>query len=320
MAYSAVAGGFGLGGLAYSASNLRREATGYGVSTGQLRSARTYGEPYIGGIEGMLGNIQTLQTTLTEQYKVGILGGDLNKNAYQNLIPALQRIREAKAQSGGMIDVAMNTIPGIKDVATQDQVQTIWNMTPEEYKEMMQSLQKGDQRFSMDDANYQAWRKFWTSIVAVGNDIQDKLIVSLSKLTPFLINLTEAVGDAITSFLKSDELKQGLQEFTDYLKSDDGKQALRDFFVAIKMISQAIIWIVGKIPGFVNTLKEGGLSARQWVSHFAQEYDEKFNHQYDKTLGLGAGEEVVEQGLFKKFIKGVNMNDVDPALANSIKS
>ena len=135
MAYSAVAGGFGLGGLAYSASNLRREATGYGVSTGQLRSARTYGEPYIGGIEGMLGNIQTLQTTLTEQYKVGILGGDLNKNAYQNLIPALQRIREAKAQSGGMIDVAMNTIPGIKDVATQDQVQTIWNMTPEEYKE-----------------------------------------------------------------------------------------------------------------------------------------------------------------------------------------
>ena len=83
----------------------------------------------------MLGNIQTLQTTLTEQYKVGILGGDLNKNAYQNLIPALQRIREAKAQSGGMIDVAMNTIPGIKDVATQDQVQTIWNMTPEEYKD-----------------------------------------------------------------------------------------------------------------------------------------------------------------------------------------
>ena len=320
MAYSAVAGGFGLGALASSASNLRREATGYGVSTGQLRAARTYGEPYIGGIEGMLGNIQTLQTTLTEQYKVGILGGDLNKNAYQNLIPALQRIREAKTQSGGMIDVAMNTIPGIKDVASQEQVQTIWNMTPEEYKEMMQSLQKGDQRFSMDDANYQAWRKFWTSIVAVGNDIQDKLIVSLSKLTPFLINLTEAVGDAITSFLKSDELKQGLQEFTDYLKSDDGKQALRDFFVAIKMISQAIIWIVGKIPGFVNTLKEGGLSARQWVSHFAQEYDEKFNHQYDKTLGLGAGEEVVEQGLFKKFIKGVNMNDVDPALANSIKA
>ena len=316
MAYSAVAGGFGLGALASSASNLRREATGYGVSTGQLRAARTYGEPYIGGIEGMLGNIQTLQTTLTEQYKVGILGGDLNKNAYQNLIPALQRIREAKTQSGGMIDVAMNTIPGIKDVASQEQVQTIWNMTPEEYKEMMQSLQKGDQRFSIDDANYQAWRKFWTSIVAVGNDIQDKLIVSLSKLTPFLIELTEAVGEAITSFLKSDELKQGLQEFTDYLKSDDGKQALRDFFVAIKMISQAIIWIVGKIPGFVNTLKEGGISARQWISHFSNEYDEKFNHQYDKTLGLGPGEEVVGS---KKFIQGVNMNWVDPKLKQSLK-
>jgi len=248
MAYAAVGGGFGLGGLAASASNIRREATGYGISTGQLRAARTYGEPYLGGIESVLGNIQDLQTTLTEQYKVGILGGSLNKNAYQNLVPILQTLRNSKAASGGMVDVAMNTIPGLKDAFSKEQVQTVWNMSPDEFAKMISSLQTGANNFSKDERNYQAFREFWVELKKAGNVIEDTLVQRLAKITPSLIHLTEAINKAIKHFLDSGQLEawlgkleKGIEKFANYLADPKSMQDFDKFITAIGNVADGLV-------------------------------------------------------------------------------
>ena len=263
VAYSAIGGGFGLGGLASSASNIRREATGLGVNTAQLRSARIYGEPYLGGIEGVMSILQTLQTTLTQQYKVGILGGDLNKNAYQNLIPALQKIREAKGQSNGMIDVAMNTIPGLSDIASQEQIQTVWNMTPDEFSKMISSLVTGEKNFGKDDRNYQAFREFWVELQKAGNVIEDTLVKRLSKITPSLIQLTEVINTAVKRFLDSGEfeiwinkLETGIKKFAEYISSPEAREDFEKFITGVSNVANGLVNLASLLGLFPKSDQE----------------------------------------------------------------
>jgi LAS superfamily LD-carboxypeptidase LdcB len=239
IAYASIGGGFGLGGLAASASNLRREATGLGLNTSQLRAARTYGEPYLGGIEGVMSNIQRLQTTLTEQYKVGILGGNLNKNAFQNLPDILTRARQAMFDAGGNIDVARNMTPGLQDVLNEEQLQTVANMKPEEFARMITSLQTGERNFAVDEAKYESFRKFWVSLKEAGNKIENSLIKNLDKLTEPLSKLSESVVKALDAFLGSKKAQQALEDFAEYLASDKFKENVQTFFTALERLGEA---------------------------------------------------------------------------------
>jgi hypothetical protein len=240
LTYSAIGGGFGLGGLAAGASNLRREATGLGLTSSQLRAARTYGEPYLPGIEGVLSGIQTLQTTLTEQYKVGILGGNLNQNAFQNLPDVLTRAREAIKAAGGNIDVAKAITPGLGDVLNQEQLQTVGNMTPEEFARLIQSLRTGAGRLQLDDADYENWRKFFIQLREAGSIIEKSLLKNLEKLIEPLGKLSEAIVKVIDDFLGSDKVQKALQDFANYLGSPEFKQDVQTFFDALKKLGQAI--------------------------------------------------------------------------------
>ena len=248
LTYSALGGGFGLGGLAAGASNLRREATGLGVSSSQLRAARTYGEPYLGGIEGVLANIQRLQTTLTEQYKVGILGGDLNKNAFQNLPDVLTKARQAMKSAGGNIDVARALTPGLQDVLSEEQLQTVGNMTPAEFSTLIGSLRSGASRMNLDDVDYENWRKFWVSIKEAGNVIETSLLKNLETLTPQLKTLADTIAKTIDELLSSKQfaeamatLNEGIKEFSKYLTSGEAKEDMSLFLEALKALSKGIV-------------------------------------------------------------------------------
>ena len=258
LTYAALGGGFGLGGLAGSASNLRREATGLGVNSSQLRAARTYGEPYLGGIEGVMSNIQRLQTTLTEQYKVGILGGNLNKNAFQNLPDVLTKARQAMKDAGGNIDVARAMTPGLQDVLSEEQLQTVGNMKPEEFATLINSLRTGSNRMNLDDADYEAWRKFWVQLKESGNVIEESLLRNLKTLTPQLTTLSRVIADTINDILKSkefgelmDTVNQGIKDFGKYLTSGEAKDDMKTFLDALKLLSRSIVDVAeffGLIP------------------------------------------------------------------------
>jgi len=239
LTYSAIGGGFGLGGLASSASNLRREATGLGVNTSQLRAVRTYAEPYLGDIEGVMANIQRLQTTLTEQYKVGVLGGSLDKNAFQNLPDILTKAREAVKAAGGNIDIARNITPGLQDVLSDQQLQTVGNMKPEEFTRMIASLKTGANNFAVDEAKYESFRQFWVKIKEAGNVLENSLIKNLDKLTEPLGRLTQAIANALDAFLSSKKTQQALEDFADYLSSPKLKEDVQTFLTALERLGEA---------------------------------------------------------------------------------
>ena len=322
LTYSALGGGFGLGGLAAGASNLRREATGLGVSSSQLRAARTYGEPYLGGIEGVLANIQRLQTTLTEQYKVGILGGDLNKNAFQNLPDVLTKARQAMKSAGGNIDVARALTPGLQDVLSEEQLQTVGNMTPAEFSTLIGSLRSGASRMNLDDVDYENWRKFWVSIKEAGNVIETSLLKNLETLTPQLKTLADTIAKTIDELLSSKQfaeamatLNEGIKEFSKYLTSGEAKEDMSLFLEALKALSKGIVAAAeffGLIPD--KSLKDQP-TGLDWLSKAKNAG--WAGHVENGQQIVGANERI--SGQLQKFNKP-DLSKVDPKLVNAVQA
>ena len=323
LTYSAIGGGFGLGGLASSASNLRREATGLGVNTSQLRAARTYGEPYLGGIEGIMSNIQRLQTTLTEQYKVGILGGNLNKNAFQNLPDVLNKARQAVQSAGGNIDVAKALNPGLSDVFSDEQLQTLANMTAKESKRLDTSLRTGANNFPVDEEKYESFRQFWVSLKEAGNIIENSLIKNLDNLTPQLKRLAETIAKVIDDLLSSDQFKDamktindGIKEFGKYLSSGEFKDDMKTFGEALKALAKVIVATAeffGLIPDKSMKNQPTGLN---W---FSEAKNSGFSGTVSKdNQGNPLGQTINDK--IQAINNSISLKGVDPKLSAAINA
>lgn len=315
VAYSVIGGFTAMGALAYKANAVTKESSALGITRAQLRSARVYGSPYYDNMEGMMGSIQDLQTSLGGRWKIDrLLGGDSSKNAYENLAPIFDRIREAKATSGGFADVAMGQNPAFKDVASKQDIQALWNMSEQRYRSFREGLVKGPGQFPNEEENAQKWTNFWIAITKTGQLLEAKLIGVLGKLTEPLAQLTDAVADALVAFLGSKEVGDAIKGFVSELKDPENKQAMKDFFEGIFIIGKAIAYVISKIPNFAKwvsdyTKAEAG-KGQDIVDFFgrAKEANNKWYEQYKKD----APNNVLHP--YK-----LNLEKVDPELVDTAK-
>jgi LAS superfamily LD-carboxypeptidase LdcB len=306
VAYASIGGGFGLGGLASSASNLRREATGLGVNTSQLRAARTYGEAYVPGIEGVMSGIQRLQTDVTQHYKLGILNGRLDKNAFQNLPDVLTKARETLQAYGGDLYTAKRITGGaLSDVLSDEQLQTVGNMSPDEFARMISSLRTGAANFAVDEAKYEDFRKFWVSLKEAGNTIENSLIKNLVKLTEPLSRLSESVVKALDAFLGSQKAQDALKSFADYLGSDEFKQNVQTFFIALQRLGEAtynaavFFGLIDKKQATPEDIDKARKQLPWWMPDYA-------------AKGVAQSNRDLLSGVNPKLAKSIEMAGLDP--------
>lgn len=308
VAYSVIGGYTAMGALAYRANAVTKESSALGITRAQLRSARVYGNPYYDNMEGMMGNIQDLQTSLGGRWKIDrLLGGDSSKNPYENLVPIFDKVREAKATSGGFVDVAMGQNPAFQNVLTKQEMLAIWNMSEQRYKAFKGGLNKGAGQFPKEEENSQKWTNFWIAITKTGQLLESKLINVLGKLTEPLAQLTEAVADALVAFLGSKEVEDAIKGFVSELKDPDNKQALKDFFEGIFIIGKAIAYVISKIPNFAK-----------WVADYTKTEAGKGQDIVDffKKAGVANGNWYDQ---YKKDAPNndINLGKVDPELVNT---
>jgi hypothetical protein len=314
IAFGAGTTGFGLGGLAYQANDYRKTAQGIGLGIGQLKAANVYYGKHLDNPEATLESIARISSNPGESWKLFNAGGDLEKNPYENLSQVLQTI---KKQMGGTLNMAQANQMGWTDVlGGESNVRRLFNTNMDELSESALKAADGLKALEIEDKNAQDWQNFWISIKKAGSAIESSLINSLVKLTTPLQDLTVSFEEVITTFLKSEELKQGIEDFTKYLKDPEGQKAIKDFFEGLKYLGQGMMWVVGLIAPYVRTLKSGGESYRAWDNLVKNDYDKKFNHQYDKSLGLSEGEEIVPSS----YSQGVNLKKVDPKLVAALKA
>ena len=245
VAYGSIGGGFGLGVLAGSASSVRRQAQGLGVSTGQLRAANVNLGKYIDPA-GALGNIAEVQADLSRRQILTRLGGKEGQNPADMLADVMKNATQ-QFKAGGQTQQYAEAM-GLTQVFSMEELRRLASLTEKEFNETIQQFNRDRELLAIDDASSRAWQDFFVQLKRSGSLIETSFIKNLSVLTPQLTALSESVAKAIDGFLGSEEVKQKLNDLAKYIGSEEFKQAAGQFMEGLKDLAKAIAWVVSAIP------------------------------------------------------------------------
>jgi Phage tail lysozyme len=251
LALGALGGGFGLGGLAAAASNVRRTATGFGITTGQLRGSRVALQRFIDP-DAVLSNIADIQADLSRRQILTRLGGQAGQNPAQ-MLEQVMRNAVAQFRAGGKTKQYAEAM-GLTEIFTLEDLRRM-SANEKEFNKVLARLNDDIKQLETPDELGEKWQDFTTALSKSGNLLEKSLINNLVTLTPQLTKFSDSISHALDAFLSSDEVKQKLENFAKYLDSDEFKQAARDFIEGIKDLAQAVITVVSAIPQTMRGLQ-----------------------------------------------------------------
>ena len=257
-AFAAIGGGFGLGGLAASASDYRKRSQGLGTTTGGLRAAETNLGQYV-DVNSVLGNITNLQHDITQQYKLTRLGGGKGDSVAQLQTVMTKAIQDFKAHGQ---DLNYAKAVGLTDIFSPEDLIRLAKLSAEELANTFKQMSKDLKRFELTDKTSRKWQEFWQQLGRAGQDIQVILIDKLKGLVTPLTELSQTIINLISDFLNTHDVAKWIEgfgekikTFVNYLDSDDFKTSVTEFFEALKALGQAAI-NAAKFLGLIDRSKE----------------------------------------------------------------
>lgn len=235
VALGAIGGGFGLGGIAASASDYRKRAQGLGTSTGSLRAAEVSFGRYINP-ESVLSNIADVQSDLSRRQILSRLGGGTGDTAEQ--LPNVMRQAVALFKQGGQTQQFAEAL-GLTQIFSLTELRRLASLTQKELETTIKEFGVNREKLKVSDADAKTVQDFYVNLKLAGQQIEVTLIKAIEPFSNQLIELSRVI---------TDELAKGIQEFAQFLGSADGRQALSDFFEGIKIISNFIFDAFGAVP------------------------------------------------------------------------
>lgn len=244
LTFSAIASGFGLGGLGASAAGARRQSQGLGINTGSLRAANVNFGRYIDP-EAALGNIANAQSDRSKSWIFNALGEDTKgKNAADILPEILPKLVAAFKAGGSTLQGAqargLDQLVSIEDLRRLSENEGDLAKTIKQYQDDRKSLNVGD------DVNRE-WQDFMVSLHRAGEGIEVSLIRSLKSLLPFLEDFTKGIAEAIKAFVSNGGFQQwiekvglALQKLGTYLGSKEFADDVETFMSAVHTVAVTI--------------------------------------------------------------------------------
>lgn len=250
LAFSAVASGFGLGGLAASASNARRASQHLGINTGELRAANVNFGKYIDP-ESALGNFANAKDSKSQQYLFNQIGvSTQGKNAGDLLAESLPKLVATFKQIGGNKDTYEGR--GLSQLLSFEDVRALNKLTAEELTTTIDAYKKDREKLNVDDDTGRAWQEFIVSMKRAGEGIEVSLIKSLKTLTPYLEDFAKGIGEAIEKFAANGGMQvwiakvgDAMKQLGTYLASNEFQEDVGTFIAAIHTMAG---WIAKLLP------------------------------------------------------------------------
>jgi hypothetical protein len=239
------AGGlFGIGRLAQGASDTRRQAQGYGVSSGELRAAQTNYGRYL-DVEGTLSGITAAQYDITKRHTFAGVGvnpeGKTSAELMIEMLPKMAQMFKAAGPAGAQIAEARGFTQFV-DIPT---LVRLSKLNPEELDEAARGYARDKGDLANSDVTLRKWQDFNTQLDRAGNQIKAVLIDGLSPLVGPLAALSKSVATAVAAFLKSPQMGewiesfgQGVRKAAEYLGSADFKDNIRMFLEAVASLAR----------------------------------------------------------------------------------
>jgi hypothetical protein len=244
-AFGALGGGFGLGGLASSAVSTRREALGYGVTSGGLRAARTAYGQYLDA-DSLLAAISKTQFDPTALSAYNMLG--IKNPAQKN---PLELLGEVATRGGATWNQYKNNPAALALLSplVDDQLgRTLFGLKPGEAAGAAQRQRELQPQYEKSDEGF---RKFWQALQESGQALETSLIGGLNKLTPQLTKFVNVVTKIVQEFLASprfdklmEDIAVQLERFAKYLVSPEFETDVKKFqeliFDMVEVLEAAI--------------------------------------------------------------------------------
>ena len=332
-AYGSLASGFGLGALASSVSDKRRTAQGLGITTGELRSAETYGSRYIDPLQ-VLGKLADIKSDVRQQYKLGVLGVNniQGKNPAELLPETLTKARDLFKQFGGQKSPLESL--GVTDIIDYDSLRRLAGLSKEEFQDFIDNLKKGNQQFKTFDKLDKAWQDFWVKLNETSQKLQITLIDILAKLPEPLSKLSEAVAEAIKTFLSHPELQKwlddlviGIKNFATYLVSGEFVKDIDKFWGILKRIREGLEHFANNIDKIILELETFFIRLKHLLGdetnpeietetgksqqNTMQGFDAWFDKMIRKFYGTDQESKAIKESNIENLKKG-NLKDIKP--------
>lgn len=243
-----LAGGFGLGALASSASSVRRQSQGLGIDSGELRAARLNFGRYIDP-EGMLNRIADTQSSYSEQYRFNQIGIDPSgKNPASLLAEMLPKLVEKFEAIGGKKEMA--DAMGLTSFASMDELRALSSLPKGELERTIGQYKNDSSGLHVGDSINQDWQSFLVSIKRAGEIIETSFIKHLDVLTPQLEKFAKSIATSVDTFLSNpdlgkwiDEFAQGIEKAAKLLGSDEFQSDIGKFLHAMHRVAT----LLGKV-------------------------------------------------------------------------
>ncbi|MEX3914891.1 lytic transglycosylase domain-containing protein [Paraburkholderia sp. BR10872] len=265
--FSGLLGGVGLFGidrLANSASNIRRESQGLGVSPGELQAARiNFGK--FTDVDSTLENVANARSDVSKRWVFSALGVNPDRGSNVDVFAdSLKAAKHAFEQSGMTQQGA--EAHGLTELFSMDDLRRLHAMTDQEIDDSVRKQQADKQALDVSDQTLRGWQSLKIQLDRAGTQIENVLITKLSSLSDPLSSLSGAVVDAITMFANDKDLPGYIQtlgdkirEFATYLTSDQFKSDMEDFAEKVKKVASGLgdlfDWIYSKLK-FLGIIKE----------------------------------------------------------------
>lgn len=252
---------FGLDRIANSVSYGRQSALGLGIGYGEQAafgsqfSRLVNPQELLSFVSRGLGGIGAERGTLAALLGENRLGGDTGEVSV-SLLKKLKQVADATPTNE--LQNALQA-RGLEGAVSLEEFRKIKATGPEEFARLIAGYEANKSRFGLDEKTLRSEQELATSFEVAGRAIETKFISALGGINGPLSHLLNSFSQAAEIFLGSKELKRwldelgvGIKSLAEYIGTDEFRDNVRSFIAGVGKLAEALVWLGGKVPAFVN--------------------------------------------------------------------
>ena len=254
---SAVGGLLGAGGLfgidrmAAEVANQRRTSSGLGMSPGQLRAFQiNFGR--LVDPDQFLGWLNTMETDISKQGPAfALTGKGLSGDTGADTISMLKAVRglaqrTPMSQLGPILGAyGLNLSP--------EEQRRMKSMGNSEFNQLLGGYQKDASGLNIPPGVAKGWQDFTTQMQKAGATLFNTFVIGLAPLEKPLEHLSSAFTKFVETLLKSDLLKEGINNLAHWLEEFSGKIGSPKFLDSIEKFTSDMGQLADVVHDLINS-------------------------------------------------------------------